>query len=123
MKRCPHAEECSGCSLWGIEYSEQMAIQIDRQVREISNHSYQKAREILSQHRALMDRLVDILIDKETIEGAEFRQIVAEYTDLPENQRQLQAKLAEEAEKAQLLASISTPISSSASSSISPSAS
>jgi len=105
------------------EYSEQMAIQIDRQVREISNQSYQKAREILSQHRALMDRLVDILIDKETIEGAEFRQIVAEYTDLPENQRQLQAKLAEEAEKAQLLASISTPISSSASSSISPSAS
>jgi cell division protease FtsH len=31
--------------------------------------------------------LVDLLIEKETIDGDEFRQIVAEYTDVPEKER------------------------------------
>jgi cell division protease FtsH len=32
----------------------------------------------------LCDRLVDILLDVETMDGEEFRKIVAEYTQLPE---------------------------------------
>jgi len=32
----------------------------------------------------VMDRLVDLLIEKETIEGHEFRDIVKEYTAIPE---------------------------------------
>ena len=35
-------------------------------------------------HRTVIDRLVEILIEKETIAGEEFRQIVAEYTVVPE---------------------------------------
>ena len=35
-------------------------------------------------NRTVIDRLVDILIEKETIDGEEFRQIVAEYTVVPE---------------------------------------
>jgi cell division protease FtsH len=31
-----------------------------------------------------MDRLVDLLVEKETIEGPEFREILGEYTKLPE---------------------------------------
>ena len=34
-----------------------------------------------------MDRLVDLLIEKETIDGEEFRQIVAEYTTVPEKEQ------------------------------------
>jgi cell division protease FtsH len=62
------------------EYSEEVATQIDRQVREIAMHCYQEARHLIRENRALVDRLVDVLLDKETIEGEEFRQIVAEYT-------------------------------------------
>jgi cell division protease FtsH len=32
----------------------------------------------------LCDRLVDILLDVETLDGEEFRKIVAEYTKIPE---------------------------------------
>ncbi|WP_234488990.1 ATP-dependent zinc metalloprotease FtsH [Oxynema sp. CENA135] len=68
------------------ECSEELATKIDRQVRAIAVHCYEKAHHILGQHRELMDRLVDLLIDEETIEGDRFREIVAQYTELPEKQ-------------------------------------
>ncbi len=73
---------------WGSrnEYSEEMAIKFDRKVREIANECYQIARKIIRENRDLVDRLVDLLIEQETIEGEQFRQIVAEYTQLPEKE-------------------------------------
>ncbi|BDA75429.1 FtsH peptidase homologue, chloroplast. Metallo peptidase. MEROPS family M41 [Calothrix sp. PCC 7716] len=68
------------------EYSEQVAIKIDHKVREIATECYQEARRIIRENRALVDRLVDLLIEQETIEGEQFRQIVAEYTQLPEKE-------------------------------------
>ncbi len=68
------------------EYSEDMAIKIDRKVREIALICYQEARQIMRENRQLLDKLVDILIEQETIEGEQFRKIVSEYTQLPENQ-------------------------------------
>jgi len=72
---------------WGNrnEYSEDMATQIDKKVREISLSCYQEARQIMRDNRALLDRLVDLLIEQETIEGEQFRKIVSEYTELPES--------------------------------------
>ena len=58
------------------EYSEEVAAQIDREMRSIIKQCHQKARQILEQHRWLMDILVDILIEQESINGEEFRQIV-----------------------------------------------
>jgi cell division protease FtsH len=66
------------------EYSEEMATKIDRQVRALAISCYQKACSIIRENRALVDRLVDLLIEQETIEGEQFRKIVAEYTQLPE---------------------------------------
>ncbi|RUS95861.1 ATP-dependent zinc metalloprotease FtsH [Dulcicalothrix desertica PCC 7102] len=68
------------------EYSEEVAIKIDRKVREIATQCYQEARRIIRENRALVDRLVDLLVEQETIEGEQFRQIVAEYTQLPEKE-------------------------------------
>lgn len=68
------------------EYSEEVGAKIDRQVRAIAFYCYEEARKIISENRAVIDRLVDLLIEKETIEGEEFRQIVAEYRQLPEKQ-------------------------------------
>jgi cell division protease FtsH len=69
------------------EYSEEVASRIDNQVREIIEHSHQIARKIVRENREVVDRLVDLLIEKETIDGAEFRQIVAEYTTVPDKEQ------------------------------------
>ena len=69
------------------EYSEEVAVKIDHQVRAIAFGCYEEARRIIRENRVLMDRLVDLLIEKETIEGDEFRRIVSEYIELPEKQK------------------------------------
>ncbi|BAY96320.1 ATP-dependent metalloprotease FtsH [Tolypothrix tenuis PCC 7101] len=66
------------------EYSEAIASRIDAQVRAIVEECYEQAKKIIRENRSVTDRLVDLLIEKETIDGAEFRQIVAEYTHVPE---------------------------------------
>ncbi len=66
------------------EYSESIAARIDAQVRTIVEECYDLAKNIMKQNRTLTDRLVDLLIEKETIDGNEFRQIVAEYTVVPD---------------------------------------
>ncbi|MGF1480480.1 MAG: ATP-dependent zinc metalloprotease FtsH [Cyanophyceae cyanobacterium] len=58
------------------EYSDEWAALIDEQVRSIVVHCHQRAKQILQENRGLMDRLVDLLVEKETIEGDEFRKIV-----------------------------------------------
>ncbi|WP_414564580.1 MULTISPECIES: ATP-dependent zinc metalloprotease FtsH2 [unclassified Anabaena] len=66
------------------DYSESIAARIDGQVREIVEECYENAKKIMRDHRTACDRLVDLLIEKETIDGEEFRQIVAEYAEVPE---------------------------------------
>nr|WP_304412222.1 ATP-dependent zinc metalloprotease FtsH [Oscillatoria sp. PCC 10802] len=68
------------------EVSEQVAAKIDHQVRALAVECYQQARRTVSENRVLIDRLVELLLDRETIEGEQFRQIVAEYSHLPERQ-------------------------------------
>ncbi|PSO82316.1 MAG: cell division protein FtsH [Cyanobacteria bacterium QS_4_48_99] len=76
-----------GGGLTRSEYSEEISSRIDSQVREIVEQCHDNARQIIRDHRAAVDRLVDLLIEKETIEGEEFRQIIAEYTDVPEKEQ------------------------------------
>jgi cell division protease FtsH len=66
------------------DYSEAIASRIDTQVRAIVEECYETAKKIIRDNRTVTDRIVDLLIEKETIDGEEFRQIVAEYTDVPE---------------------------------------
>jgi cell division protease FtsH len=66
------------------EYSEAIACRIDAQVRMIVEECYTNAKKIMRDHRSLADRLVDLLIEKETIDGDELRQIVAEYAEVPD---------------------------------------
>ncbi|MGL5134306.1 MAG: ATP-dependent zinc metalloprotease FtsH2 [Planktothrix sp.] len=69
------------------EYSNEIASRIDGQIRSIAEHCYQQACQIIRENRAVIDRLVDLLIEKESIDGDEFRQIVSEYTEVPEKER------------------------------------
>ncbi|MEA5451116.1 ATP-dependent zinc metalloprotease FtsH2 [Leptolyngbya sp. CCNP1308] len=69
------------------EYSEEVSSRIDGQVRTIVEHCYNQAKGIMQDHRALIDRLVDLLVERETIDGDELRQIVSEYTVVPDKQQ------------------------------------
>jgi len=69
------------------EYSQEIAARIDKQVREIAEECHQHACKLIADNREAVDRLVDLLVEKETIDGDEFRQILAEYTEIPEKER------------------------------------
>jgi len=66
------------------EYSEDIASRIDMQIRSIIQHCHNETIQIIKDNRVVIDKLVDLLIEKETISGEEFRSIVAEYTIVPE---------------------------------------
>jgi cell division protease FtsH len=68
------------------EYSEEVATKIDQQVRQIAMHCYSEACRIVRENRELLDEMVDLLLDQETIEGEQFRKIVAQHVELPEKQ-------------------------------------
>nr|QJH88356.1 ftsH [Pterocladia lucida] len=65
-------------------YSDEIAIKIDKQIQSIIHECHKKTINIICDNRVVIDRLVDLLIDKETIDGQEFRQIINEYTPIPE---------------------------------------
>jgi cell division protease FtsH len=66
------------------DYSVKLGDRIDRQIRQIAQTCYDTAKRLIEENRDLCDRLVDILLDAETLDGEEFRKIVAEYTKIPE---------------------------------------
>nr|YP_009296321.1 cell division protein [Sebdenia flabellata]AOM65256.1 cell division protein [Sebdenia flabellata] len=66
------------------EYSDEIAIKIDKQIQLIVKECHEKTTKIIRDNRVVIDRLVDLLIERETINGEEFRQIINEYTPVPE---------------------------------------
>lgn len=60
------------------EYSEEVAMKIDSEMRILAEEGHKLARQIVRDNREVVDRLVELLIERETIDGEEFRQIVAE---------------------------------------------
>jgi cell division protease FtsH len=69
------------------EYSEEIASRIDAAVRKIVQECYDTACGIIREHRDVIDRVVDLLIEQESIDGDEFRRIVGEYTTVPDKER------------------------------------
>ena len=62
------------------EYSEEVALQIDIRIRNIALDCYHRAKTIINDNRLAVDRIVDILIEKETIDGKEFRELLAQFS-------------------------------------------
>jgi cell division protease FtsH len=64
------------------DYSEQVAALIDSQVQAIAEHCHNQARQIIRENREVIDQLVDLLIEQETIDGDQLRKILNEQTNL-----------------------------------------
>lgn len=58
------------------DYSEQYAEEIDNEVKRILQSAYQRAKNILLENREKMERLVDVLMEVETLDSNEFVQIM-----------------------------------------------
>lgn len=58
-------------------YSEDIARRIDDEVRRIVDTCYSRAREIIMDHREKMERLVEVLLDQETLDQDEVAAIMA----------------------------------------------
>ena len=58
-------------------YSDQVAGTIDDEVRRLLDEAHDEAREILTLHRTTLDRLVDALVEKETLDEPQLLEIFA----------------------------------------------
>lgn len=59
-------------------FSEKTAAAVDDQVSKIVDSAYQKAEEILTKHREELDKVVEALLDKESLGSEEFGKILGE---------------------------------------------
>jgi len=62
------------------DYSEDTAIRIDREVERIVQNGYQRARNILSEHREVLEELSMRLLDRESMEGREVYELIEDLT-------------------------------------------
>ncbi len=58
-------------------YSDEIASQIDAEVRRIIENAFERAKEALTTHREVLDNLATLLVEKETIESDEFEALFA----------------------------------------------
>ena len=72
-----------GNVIQGNEYADNIADRIDEQVCKIISYCEQKAIEIIKDNRVIIDLTVERLLDIETMEGLEFRELLSSYTVLP----------------------------------------
>ena len=59
-------------------YSEEVAAEIDAEVKRLVEEAYQKAEEILRQHRAALEAVAQYLLEHETMEAEEFLRVCRE---------------------------------------------
>ena len=69
--------------LGSSDSDQSIADRIDTEVCKIINHCEHIATEIILDNRVVIDLVVEKLLDSETIDGEEFRELVKKYTVLP----------------------------------------
>jgi cell division protease FtsH len=60
-------------------YSEATAELIDREVKEIITSNYRRVRDLLQENKQALEGIAEVLLDKETLEGDKFRELLESY--------------------------------------------
>ncbi|MDY3919327.1 MAG: ATP-dependent zinc metalloprotease FtsH [Candidatus Limivivens sp.] len=58
-----------------LNCSDETAAEVDREIMNLLQESYEKAKQMLNEHRRALDKIAAYLIEKETITGKEFMEI------------------------------------------------
>ncbi|KAL7129068.1 hypothetical protein ABFS83_13G038600 [Erythranthe nasuta] len=67
--------------------SEKLAEDIDSAVKKLSDSAYEIALTHIRNNREAIDKIVEVLIEKETMSGDEFRAILSEFVEIPVENR------------------------------------
>ena len=67
--------------------SEKLAEDIDAAVKRISDTAYEVALIHIRNNREAIDKIVEVLLEKETLTGDEFRAILSEFVEIPAENR------------------------------------
>ncbi|MGB3534836.1 MAG: ATP-dependent zinc metalloprotease FtsH3 [Microcoleaceae cyanobacterium] len=59
------------------DFSEETAATIDSEVRELVEEAYQRAKQVLTENRHVLNQLADVLIEKETVDSEELQDLLA----------------------------------------------
>jgi cell division protease FtsH len=62
------------------DYSQDTALQIDREVSRIVRHGYDQATNVLATYRAVLDRIAQDLLERESLDGDEVYRVIREMT-------------------------------------------
>jgi cell division protease FtsH len=68
------------------DYSEDTAIQIDKEVKRIVSEGYEKAKSLLSNNRETLERIAQALLEREVIDATEVK-LLMDNKPLPEKVR------------------------------------
>ncbi|MDN5696775.1 MAG: ATP-dependent zinc metalloprotease FtsH [Rubrobacter sp.] len=63
----------------GPEYSDEIAFQIDKEIRRIVDESYDTAEELLTRNKGLLEKLSQDLIEYETVDREHLKRLIDEY--------------------------------------------
>jgi cell division protease FtsH len=66
-------------------YAEETALRIDTEIKRILTEAHAQARQILRDHRDVLDRLSERLLEKEVIEADELKAIMAAPPAMPDS--------------------------------------
>jgi cell division protease FtsH len=68
------------------DYSESTAVAIDNEIKRLVGQAYQRSQELITKHRAVLDRIAQALLEREVLEGEEVYRLVSEFTGVPVEQ-------------------------------------
>jgi len=78
-------------------YSEEVAAEIDREVKKIVMDCYERAKTILREHKKQLDEIANLLLEKEVIEGKELKRFLNEELNLVNGDETIEETNSEEA--------------------------
>ncbi len=72
--------------------SDETGTEIDKEVREIISKCYERAKELISENRDILDRIAGVLIERESITGKEFMAIYNEMKGIVPEETEVEKK-------------------------------
>lgn len=94
----------------GKNYSENVASEIDAEIREFIETGYERAKDILTEHRDLLERCAQYLIKNETLDGPDFYKLMAGEIDTDGNPVTLNSESSDAPEASENMTSEKTDI-------------
>ena len=78
-----------GAGVEGSPYSQKVSADIDAEVKKIIDEAYDKAQDIITEHRKVLNAIANRLIEVETLERPEFEQLLIVHGIQPKKKQEI----------------------------------